>query len=220
VIVSKHVREYAGEEIAVSFDSGRCIHAKECVHGLPGVFDPRGRPWIDPGKGTAEEVAEVVARCPTGALQFRRLDGGAGEPVPERNRVMVAADGPLYVSGDLELRRAGQESGRAETRLALCRCGASKNKPYCDNSHLEAGFADPGHVDSGRSRVEPQTEPGRLVITAARDGALIFKGPVEVCGANDSGRAHMMTVSLCRCGESNRKPFCDATHRESGFEAE
>ena len=160
------------------------------------------------------------SRCPTGALSFRRLDGGPGEAIPDNNRVTVAADGPLYVSGDLELRQAGQDTGRAEKRLALCRCGASRNKPYCDNSHVEIGFSDPGDVDSERNRVEPQTRAETVFITPLVNGSLQFKGPVKVSGADEVGQAHMTSVSLCRCGESSKKPFCDGTHREAGFEAD
>jgi len=218
--MSKKAREYASDGISVSYDVRRCIHAAECVHNLPGVFDPDRRPWIDPSRGDPDEIARVVSLCPTGALSFRRLDGGPSEAIPDNNRVQVAADGPLYVRGALELRQAGQDTGRADTRMALCRCGASRNRPFCDDSHVGIGFADPGDVDSERSRVEPQTRAETVCITPLLNGPLQFKGPVELRSADQSGRAHMVSVSLCRCGESSQKPFCDGTHREVGFEAD
>jgi uncharacterized Fe-S cluster protein YjdI len=97
-------KAYRSEKITVSFDLERCIHSAECVKGLPEVFDTEKRPWIQPDRSHADRVAEVVMRCPTGALQFERRDGGAEEPVPDENIVVVAADGPLYVRGDIEIK--------------------------------------------------------------------------------------------------------------------
>ena len=89
---------YRSERIVVSFDPERCIHARYCVRGLPEVFDPSERPWVRPDRAKAEHVAEVVMRCPTGALQFERMDG-ATEPIPQENAIAVSVDGPLYVRG-------------------------------------------------------------------------------------------------------------------------
>ena len=216
----KRIQKFSSDDVVVSYDVARCIHAAECVHGLPGVFNPNRRPWIDPSAGRADEIAEVVARCPTGALSFRRSDGGSDEVVPDRNTVTVAANGPLYVNADMELQLAGRGDGVANTRAALCRCGGSKNRPYCDNSHKEMGFEDPGDVDTGRSRVEPQAAAETVVITLSVNGPLLFRGPVAVCSADGRDRAHMTSVALCRCGESLTKPFCDGTHKSIGFEAE
>jgi len=77
-------KEYRSEQIVVSFDLERCIHARYCVQGLPEVFDPSNRPWVRPGRAKAEHVAEVVMRCPSGALQFELTDGTT-EPIPQQN---------------------------------------------------------------------------------------------------------------------------------------
>ncbi|MEV8391696.1 MULTISPECIES: (4Fe-4S)-binding protein [unclassified Streptomyces] len=69
-------KAYKGQSITVTFEAGRCLHAAECVHGLPEVFDPGERPWIRPDGAGAERVAEVVRRCPSGALQYELVDGG------------------------------------------------------------------------------------------------------------------------------------------------
>lgn len=137
------VRSYEGEKITVRFDARRCIHAERCVHGLPAVFDAGSRPWIQPDGATADAVADVIHRCPTGALTYQRSDGGPAEPVPEGPpEIRVVSNGPLYVRGSLEV--VDHEGQPVETgpRAALCRCGASKNKPFCDNTHLETGFSD------------------------------------------------------------------------------
>ncbi|MET8203716.1 (4Fe-4S)-binding protein [Micromonospora taraxaci] len=70
-------KTYEGQKITVTFEARRCLHAAECVRGLPEVFDPGQRPWIRPDGAEAERLAEVVRRCPSGALQYELVDGGA-----------------------------------------------------------------------------------------------------------------------------------------------
>src|SRR5690606_29754567 len=96
-------RTYAADGIEVRYDPRRCIHFEACVRGLPRVFDPNRRPWIDPAQAAPAAGAEVVTRCPPGALHFTRTDGGPGEAVPTANAVTVAPDGPLYVRGDVRV---------------------------------------------------------------------------------------------------------------------
>jgi uncharacterized Fe-S cluster protein YjdI len=121
------VKRYTGEQIEVSYDPGRCLHAAECVRGLPAVFDTSKRPWVSPDAADAEAVARVVRRCPTGALHYELRDGEPERP-PVPTRIRAIEGGPLLIAGDLEL------DGRAETRAALCRCEQSRNPPYCDRS--------------------------------------------------------------------------------------
>jgi uncharacterized Fe-S cluster protein YjdI/CDGSH-type Zn-finger protein len=132
-------RTYPGTDIQVTFDADLCIHATECVRGLPAVFDRDRRPWVMTDHAPADEVSRVVERCPTGALQYQRRDGHPGEQPSTTTRVTPVENGPLAVRGDLLVRH---EDGTLERlpRAALCRCGQSKNKPFCDNSHLESGF--------------------------------------------------------------------------------
>lgn len=134
-------KTYASRTIAVSFDARRCIHAARCVHGAPDVFDPQARPWIQPEGADADRLAEVVARCPTGALRYERLDGGPPEASPGEVSITFATDGPIYVRGPMPLADgAGGRYDDAGTRYALCRCGGSGNKPYCDGTHASMGF--------------------------------------------------------------------------------
>ncbi|HEV7146706.1 MAG TPA: (4Fe-4S)-binding protein [Pedococcus sp.] len=136
-------RIYRGTDIEVSFEAALCIHARECVRGLPAVFDRDRRPWVLADNALADDVSRVVERCPTGALQYRRIDGQPDEQPTAATTVTPVENGPLEVRGDLLVRH---EDGTVERlmRAALCRCGQSKNKPFCDNSHLEAGFHAPG----------------------------------------------------------------------------
>jgi uncharacterized Fe-S cluster protein YjdI/CDGSH-type Zn-finger protein len=160
-------RTYRGEAIEVSFDLGLCVHIGECLRRAPAVFELRRRPWIDPGAATADEIAAVVERCPSGALQYRRLDGGPAERGPEPASVTPMRNGPLLVRGRIEVRR---EDGSLEVlpRATLCRCGESANKPFCDNMHLRNGFRAPGEVfrvelspvrDATLRPIEKETDP-------------------------------------------------------------
>lgn len=211
------VHEYHGAALTVRYDVRRCIHAAECSRGLPAVFDPERRPWIDADGAAADEIAAVVHRCPTGALTYLRSDGGAAEPVPAENTATVSADGPLYLRGDLEIVLADGTTVRA-TRAALCRCGASKNKPFCDDSHYEAGFHEPGALGDNKlgAAAEGAAAGGRLTITPAAAGPLLLAGPVRVAGAA-GGVYEGAKGALCRCGGSQNKPFCDGTHKTNGF---
>jgi len=91
---------------------------------------------------SADAVAEVVERCPSGALQYRRLDGGPEER-HDLTKVTPLHNGPLLVTGRIEVRR---EDGSIAIlpRATLCRCGQSEHKPFCDNKHLTTGFKAPG----------------------------------------------------------------------------
>jgi len=133
-------RIYQNSEIAVSWEPKLCIHAGYCFRGLPEVFQPENRPWVKMDAATAGQIAEVVMTCPTGALHFERLDDGQQEPQPSETTIDARPNGPLYVRGKLRITGPGGHLIREDTRLALCRCGASENKPFCDGSHRRVGF--------------------------------------------------------------------------------
>ncbi len=211
------IRSYEGEDITVTYSVRRCIHAEACVHGLPGVFDPNRRPWIDPDQAAADDLAEVVMLCPTGALQFTRKDGGAEEPIPDQNTVTIDPDGPIYLHGNIEI-TLPDGSVHTDTRVALCRCGATKNKPFCDNSHKDIEFKDPGRFQ--RVQVMPQKDDagGPLKVRLSKNGPLLIQGPLELVGSEERVRGGQAV--LCRCGGSANKPFCDGTHNKIGFTSE
>ncbi len=207
-------KAYCSEKITVSFDRVRCIHSEECVRGLPEVFDTEKRPWIQPDKSEPDRVAEVVMRCPTGALQFERRDGGAEEPVPNENVVAVAANGPLYVRGDIEITDSTGTVLLEDTRVALCRCGESRNKPFCDNSHKQVNFRDAGDLGEDRLTLKPAADGRRLQIVPTVGGPLILSGEVEIRSADGETAYRGTKTTLCRCGHSANKPFCDGSHAE------
>lgn len=215
--MKRREHRYEGETLTVTYDSGRCIHAAECVRGAPAAFDPERRPWVDPGGASVERLLEVIESCPTGALGYERADGETEKPPPAA-RVRVGADGPLYLVGDIEIRDAGGEVVHRDTRVALCRCGASEIKPFCDGSHADAGFSDAGAVSL--ESVEGASEPAaKLVVKMAANGPLVVSGDFAVEGAGGE-RARRRSAALCRCGASATKPLCDGSHVAIGFEHE
>ena len=136
-------RVYRGADIEVSFDLDLCIHVGACLLGEPRVFDRDRRPWIVTDNAAADDVAKVVRRCPSGALQYRRLDGGDDEAAPVPPSLRPMRNGPLVVHGEIEVLRPDGTVERLP-RASLCRCGRSQNKPFCDNSHLDAHFEADG----------------------------------------------------------------------------
>jgi len=213
-----NVYTYEGDEgTTVTWDRARCIHARACVEGLPSVFDPERRPWIEPDQAEADAVAAVVPRCPTGALHLTR-NGEAPEPTPDQNRISVAPNGPLYVHGDVTVLDADGSTLLTDTRVALCRCGRSGNKPLCDGSHDE-DFEDAGHIAvAPLSSPDDAAEAGPLRVRATEDGPFVVEGPVTIEGS-DAEEVSGHRGALCRCGASDSKPFCDGSHSRIGFEA-
>jgi uncharacterized Fe-S cluster protein YjdI len=137
------MREYPGEGITIHWNAARCIHSGNCVRGSSLVFDPKRRPWIEASAASANEIAEIVLRCPSGALHFVRTDGGAQEGVEVPTTLTPVPNGPLYARGDLELRAPDGTLIRRDTRAALCRCGLTHATPACDNACKTAGWREP-----------------------------------------------------------------------------
>lgn len=208
-------KTYEGKDIDISFDGTLCIHARECVTGLPGVFEANAPgDWIHPDATDAHRIAAVAHSCPSGAIQYRRKDGNPGEAPPDVNKVRVWENGPLAFHADLRIN--GESVG---TRATLCRCGASTNKPYCDGSHTAAGFVatgEPASQDLGTL----EERGGALEINPALDGPLVINGPLEIMAGTGRAIDRTTKTALCRCGASANKPFCDGSHREAGFRSQ
>jgi CDGSH-type Zn-finger protein/uncharacterized Fe-S cluster protein YjdI len=215
------IRHYSDDNIDICYDARRCIHAAECLRGLPAVFDTGRRPWILPTASSPDEIAAVITKCPSGALHYTRRDGGATEMPSGQLTIVPRPNGPLYVRGCVQLRSADGNVIIEDTRLALCRCGQSHNKPFCDNSHRGSGFRDSGVVTDGGVQAETETKTtGVLSITASANGPLLVEGPFVLRGVGGLGRYDGIQAELCRCGGSRNKPFCDGTHEEIGFRTE
>jgi uncharacterized Fe-S cluster protein YjdI len=133
-------REYRNDEIVVSWEPEYCIHTANCLIGLPQVFDVGRRPWVSIDAASADEIAQVVMTCPTGALHFQRLDGGEQEEAVEGTSVQPRLNGPLFVRGKVRIVDSQGNVVREDARIALCRCGHSANKPFCDGTHKTVEF--------------------------------------------------------------------------------
>ena len=214
----KKVVRYEGADADVQWDGRLCIHIGECGRAKNELFVGGRQPWCKPDSATPDEVVDVVTRCPTGALSFTRKDGGPEESAQSENVVMVMYNGPLYLRGDLEIDGAPADMQGVRFRAALCRCGESKNKPFCDNSHEAAGFKDYGAV--GESGDGFDAPGGALKVGKAANGPLLLNGNFTIIAASGRKAWTGTKAALCRCGHSNNKPFCDGTHKSAGFEAE
>ena len=133
---------YAGRRITIHDNRQLCSHAGFCTDRLQTVFRQGNEPWIDPDGAAAEEIVATIRQCPSGALSYS-IDGVEHRDQERAPAVTVTDHGPYAVTGGVELLGVpfGQEASREH--YTLCRCGASKNKPFCDGSHWHAGFRDP-----------------------------------------------------------------------------
>ncbi len=215
-------KTYSGNDVDVRFDVRRCIHAKECVNRLSAVFDVEKRPWIQPENAEAEQIAGVIHRCPSGALHYTRKDDGQAETPDAVNSVKIETDGPLYVRGTLRLVNDDDSELGTDVRAALCRCGASKHKPFCDNTHLKTKFeaTDVLADNMKRSSEDAPAENVTLTIQRTENGPLLLEGDFEIISSDGETVFRGENTALCRCGGSSNKPFCDGTHHSIGFEAE
>ena len=135
------IKEYSNAEITIVWQPAKCIHAAECVKALPEVYDPEAKPWIKIENATTDELKAQISKCPSGALSFRDNDGAEPEDTTYATKVKVLENGPLLIYGSLKITdKNGNQEQRNKT-TAFCRCGASKNKPFCDGSHTEVDFS-------------------------------------------------------------------------------
>ncbi len=204
-----------GRDIRVRFSGKRCIHARFCVLGAPTVFraNTPGE-WICPDTQPVEAVVRIAYNCPSGAIQYDRKDGGAPEAPPQVNLVNLRENGPYAFRAPLMV--GGVDVG---FRATLCRCGASKNKPYCDGSHNAVSFKATGEPDTRQSQ-PLSVRDGSLDISPEKNGPLVVSGNLEICSGTGRTIDRVTRARLCRCGGSRTKPFCDNTHLKIGFEAD
>ena len=132
-------KEYTNGELTIVWKPRVCFHSKECVKGLPGVFNPDEKPWIKPENGSTDELKQTINRCPSRALSYyMNKDGPAVEEkqdVMNETKVEVLQNGPLMVKGTIEITHADGSKESKTRNTAFCRCGKTGNIPFCDGSH-------------------------------------------------------------------------------------
>lgn len=212
--MSGDIEEVRGKRVLIRFDSGKCIHARNCVLTRPDVFRPNVEgEWIEPDAATPEEIAALALACPSGAIGYQRLDGGDAERPPRVNLVRLRENGPYAIHADMEIEGHG-----TRLRATLCRCGASKSKPFCDGSHSAAGFSATGEPAARDSSPLPARN-GKLEVKPKPNGPLLLSGNVEIVTGTGHTQNRTEKCALCRCGGSANKPYCDGTHAKIGFVA-
>ncbi len=204
-----------GKDLRIRFYGKRCIHARHCVLLAPNVFKANTPgEWIFPDAMDTEAVVRVAYVCPSGAIQYDRKDGGPQEEPPPVNAMNVRENGPYAIRGPMTL--TGEAIGN---RATLCRCGASKQKPFCDGSHNAVGFVATGEPET-RNTTPLAVRDGPIALEPQRNGPLVVSGNLEICSGTGRVVDRVSKVRLCRCGGSRTKPFCDNTHLRNGFQAD
>ncbi len=148
--MDKSEKQYSNGKITIVWKPNLCTHVANCFTELPEVFDPSERPWINPNGATTEKIINQIKRCPTGALTFfynnnihtKQLNTMEKEIKTEntQTRVEIIANGPAVIKGKCTMVDKNGIESETEPVFAICRCSKSKNKPFCDGSHITNPF--------------------------------------------------------------------------------
>lgn len=124
-------------DLTLIYEGKKCIHSRFCVTWGPKVFIANvPGPWINPDVMSTEALTEIAHVCVPGAIRYKRKGGRPDEQAPPVNLISVREGGPYAIKADIRLDGAPAP----EFRSTLCRCSASKNKPFCDGTHEKIGF--------------------------------------------------------------------------------
>ena len=211
--MTKKIKRYGAGQLIISYDESRCIFARQCENRLPSVFNRSDDPWIEPENADQPElVTQAVEHCPSGALTYKFLAPGSPREKPDREATCrIQPNGPLHFRGDMHLFAEDRSLTGSETRLALCRCGHSKNKPHCDNQCREQGFQDLGQIPVNSRDPRPNFQT-HLQIRPIKNGPLEVEGNLTVLDEYSNWQTQEDKTRLCRCGQSRNKPYCDNSH--------
>lgn len=208
-----------GRDVTIHFDGGKCIHSRNCVLSHPEVFVPNVKgDWIRPDAAPADEVIRIGQMCPSGAIRVERNAPGpvaSSDVPPVVNVLRVRENGPLAIEAQLALK--GEPL--SQVRATLCRCGQSQRKPWCDGSHVAAGFAATGEP-AGKPFEALAVRDGLVDIQPQPNGPLRLVGNLELVSGTGRTIDKVTRTFLCRCGQSRNKPYCDGSHKAAGFVAD
>lgn len=209
-----------GTEATIHFDASKCVHSRNCVLSHPDVFVPNVvGAWIHPDAQPVEELMRIGQNCPSGAISVVRNTPAAGamadsNGLPLVNTLRVRENGPLALEAELQILGVPQDNPRA----TLCRCGQSQNKPFCDGSHVAAGFVASGEPVTASFQALA-VRNGPLNVQPQPNGPLRVTGNLEIVSGTGRTCNKVSDTWLCRCGHSKNKPYCDGSHKAAGFEA-
>lgn len=134
-------RDYVGKSITIHDNRGICAHAGVCTDTLPSVWRMGEKPWIDPDGADVDQIIATIEACPSGALSYT-IEEAEHRDCDNAPGIRLSRNGPYVVTGNVALEDVAFGEGASREHFTLCRCGASKNKPFCDGSHWDAGFED------------------------------------------------------------------------------
>jgi uncharacterized Fe-S cluster protein YjdI len=135
---------YSNGEVTVVWKPETCIHSAICVKGLPGVFNAGRKPWIDMSQADTAAIIEQVRKCPSGAISYTMNNTADKAIVSEAaaiTNIEIMPNGPILIKSECHITHSNGSKEVKTGSIALCRCGASGNKPYCDGNHKKVGFA-------------------------------------------------------------------------------
>ncbi len=146
--MDKSERSYTNGEITVHWNPRECVHAGTCFRELRKVFDPSRRPWIDLSQAETDAIIDIVERCPTDALTYKRnqQEGNIREKTDtpdaksEKVTFSIMRNGPVLAEGHFSIIKEDGSIQEIKSITSLCRCGMSQNKPFCDGTHNKKGF--------------------------------------------------------------------------------
>lgn len=134
-------KEYQKDDFTIVWKAGKCIHAAECVKRLPDVYDPNGKPWIKPENASIEDLKEQINACPSGALSYYfKNELQTQKTTQMETKVTMKPNGPIIMQGNFTITHSDGKVEEVEKMAALCRCGASSKKPFCDGAHAKVDF--------------------------------------------------------------------------------
>jgi len=136
--MSKEIQNYKNDELGISYDPNICTHSANCVNKLPEIFNIEKKPWVNLNNATKDKLAQSVKNCPSGALKL--IDEKTEIEKDNIMEIKLSSNGPLLVSGNFRLVNHDGKILEAKNKAALCRCGASQNKPFCDGTHNKIDF--------------------------------------------------------------------------------
>ena len=139
--------KYTNGEVTVLWKPDTCIHSRICWTELREVFDPQKRPWVNMHGSTTERIIEQVRKCPSGALSYflnKEIEAANDSSIISEEakiiNIQITPNGPILINTDCHIKHSNGEEETKQGLTALCRCGASANKPYCDGSHRKIEF--------------------------------------------------------------------------------
>jgi uncharacterized Fe-S cluster protein YjdI len=143
----KTTHKYTNGEVTIVWKPDVCIHSAICFKGLGEVFNPGKRPWIDPMGAATEKIVDQVRKCPSGALSYFMNKEAIAEKeiiaeAAQMLNIEITPSGPILIKTECTIQHSNGQTEVKQGITALCRCGGSNNKPYCDGSHRKNGFTD------------------------------------------------------------------------------